>query len=68
MRTSLPFVLKAGEVRYFCMNISGFFHHGYDIALVQKLLQHSSPAVTKRYIGLEPQKVENAILGHMNLL
>lgn len=42
--------------------------NGYDIALVQHLLQHSSPAVTQRYIGIEPEKVENAILGHMNLL
>lgn len=42
--------------------------NGYDIALVQHLLQHSSPAVTQRYIGIEPQKVESAILGHMQLL
>lgn len=42
--------------------------NGYDIALVQHLLQHSSPSVTQRYIGMEPQKVEQAILGHMQLL
>ena len=29
--------------------------NGYDIALVQRLLQHSSAAVTQRYIGIEPQ-------------
>ena len=28
---------------------------GYDIALVQRLLQHSSAATTQRYIGIEPQ-------------
>lgn len=42
--------------------------NGYDIALVQLLLQHSSPAVTQRYIGIEPEKVEKAIMGHMNLI
>lgn len=42
--------------------------NNYDIALVQHLLQHSSPAVTQRYIGIEQKKVEDAILGHMNLI
>lgn len=42
--------------------------NGYDIALVQRLLQHSSAAVTQRYIGIEPQRIENAILNHANLL
>ena len=42
--------------------------NGYDIALVQHLLQHSSPTVTQRYIGVSPQKVEQAITGHMMLL
>lgn len=43
-------------------------NNGNDIILVQHLLQHSSPATTQRYIGIEPEKVENAILGHMQLL
>lgn len=43
-------------------------NNGYDIALVQYLLQHSSPTITQRYIGLEPQKVEQAILNHTQLL
>jgi integrase len=42
--------------------------NGYDIALVQYLLQHSSPTVTQRYIGVAPRKVEEAILGHTQLL
>ena len=42
--------------------------NGYDIALVQRLLQHSSAAVTQRYIGIEPQRIEEAIEGHANLL
>jgi len=42
--------------------------NGYDIALVQRLLQHSSAAVTQRYIGIEPQRIERAIEGHAKLL
>ena len=41
---------------------------GYDIALVQRLLQHSSAATTQRYIGIEPQRIEAAIQGHATLL
>ena len=41
---------------------------GYDIALVQRLLQHTSAATTQRYIGIEPQRVEQAIEGHAMLL
>lgn len=42
--------------------------NGYDIALVQRLLQHSSAATTQRYIGIEPQRIEQAIEGHSMLL
>ena len=41
---------------------------GYDIALVQRLLQHSSAATTQRYIGIEPQRIEAAIEEHAVLL
>ena len=43
-------------------------NNGYDIALVQRLLQHSSAAVTQRYIGIEPQRIEAAIEGHAQLI
>jgi len=43
-------------------------NNGYDIALVQRLLQHSSAAVTQRYIGIEPQRIEKAIEGHAKLI
>lgn len=43
-------------------------NNGYDIALVQRLLQHSSAAVTQRYIGIEPERIERAIEGHTNLI
>ena len=42
--------------------------NGYDIALVQRLLQHSSAAVTQRYVGIEPLRVEQAIENHALLL
>ena len=42
--------------------------NGYDIALVQRLLQHSSATTTQRYIGIEPQRIEQAIQNHANLL
>lgn len=41
--------------------------NGYNIALVQQLLQHSSPAVTQRYIGIQQKEVEQAIEGHLCL-
>lgn len=40
---------------------------GYNIALVQQLLQHSSAAVTQRYIGIQPQEIEQAIERHLRL-
>ncbi len=40
---------------------------GYNIALVQQLLQHSSAAVTQRYIGIQPKEIEAAIEGHLKL-
>lgn len=43
-------------------------NNGYDITLVQRLLQHSSAVVTQRYIGLEPQRIEQAIENHATLI
>ena len=40
----------------------------HDIALVQRLLQHSSASTTQRYIGIEPEKIETAIQNHAHLL
>ena len=42
--------------------------NSYDIALVQGLLQHSSAATTQRYIGIEPQRIEQAIQNHAQLI
>ena len=43
-------------------------NNGYDIVLVQRLLQHSSSTTTQKYIGLEESKIENAIESHTLLI
>ena len=42
--------------------------NGFDIVLVQRLLQHASASTTQRYIGIESQKIETAIEKHALLL
>lgn len=41
--------------------------NNYNIVLVQHLLQHSSAAVTQRYIGIQQREVEQAIENHLFL-
>lgn len=43
-------------------------NNGYDVVLVQRLLQHSSSTTTQKYIGIEPQLIEKAIESHSILL
>ena len=45
--------------KYFATRV--YVDSDYNIALVQKLLQHSSPAVTQRYIGISQKDVEDAL-------
>ncbi len=52
--------------KYFATSI--YKDNGYDIALVQRLLQHSSASITQKYIGIEPQRIEEAILNHTDLI
>lgn len=52
--------------KYYATEI--YKNNDYNIALVQHLLQHSSAATTQRYIGIEPKEIEDAILGHLELL
>jgi integrase len=40
----------------------------YNIVLVQQLLQHSSPAVTQRYIGISQQEIERALNNHIYIV
>ena len=44
-----------------------YLNNDYNITLVQQLLQHSTPAVTQKYIGLQPKAVEEAIQKHLCL-
>ena len=42
--------------------------NGHDIERVQRLLQHSSPTVTRRYIGVSDEQMETAIARHVNII
>lgn len=44
-----------------------YMNNDYDIELVRHLLQHSSSAVTQRYIGISTKRVENALNNHLCL-
>lgn len=52
--------------KYFATQI--YINNGYNIELVRQLLQHSSAAVTQRYIGIQQKQVENALQKHIKLL
>jgi len=41
-----------------------YVNNDYNVVLVQQLLQHSTPAVTQKYIGIQPQQIENALNKH----
>lgn len=51
--------------KYYATEI--YKNNGYNIALVQQLLQHSSTAVTQRYIGIQQKEIEMAIENHLKL-
>ena len=40
------------------------YNNGYDISLIQKLFNHSSPSITLRYIGITQDEMDNV---YMNL-
>lgn len=45
-----------------------YINNDYDIELVRHLLQHSSAAVTQKYIGISEKRIENAINKHLCLI
>ena len=51
--------------KYYATEI--YRNNGYNIALVQHLLQRSSTAVTQRYIGIQQREIETAIENHLCL-
>lgn len=42
-------------------------NNDYNIILVQQLLQHSTPAVTQKYIGISSKDIETALGKHIRL-
>lgn len=52
--------------KYFATSI--YINNDYNIQLVSKLLQHSSVAITQRYIGIQQKDVENALQKHIKLI
>lgn len=50
----------------FATNI--YINSGCNIELVRTLLQHSSCAVTQRYINISSKEIEEALQNHINLL
>lgn len=44
-----------------------YINNNYNLILVQQLLQHSSSAITQRYIGISSKELEDALAGHINL-
>lgn len=52
--------------KYFATEI--YVNNDYNIVLVQQLLQHSSPTVTQRYIGISSKTMEDALKKHIRLV
>jgi integrase len=51
--------------KYFATSI--YLENGYNIELVRTLLQHSSTAITQKYIGIGQKEVEDALQKHIKL-
>lgn len=52
--------------KYFATQI--YISNGYNIELVRQLLQHSSAAVTQKYIGIQQKQLETALQNHIKLI
>lgn len=52
--------------KYFATQI--YINSNYNIELVRQLLQHSTTAITQRYIGISTAEVEEALNNHTCLL
>lgn len=52
--------------KFFATNV--YKNNDYNIILVQELLQHSSPTITQRYIGISSKDIETALQNNINLL
>jgi integrase len=45
-----------------------YLNNNYNIVLVQQLLQHSSVAITQKYVGITSKMHETALMNHINLI
>ncbi len=52
--------------KFYATNI--YLNNNNDLLLTQRLLQHSSPDTTQRYIGIGSEKLENAIKKNLNII
>lgn len=52
--------------KFFATSI--YLDNDYNIVLVQELLQHSSPSITQRYIGISSKQIEDALQKNLNLM
>lgn len=51
--------------KFFCTSI--YNDNGFDIELCRTLMQHSSVAITQRYLGVQQKQVEDALNKHIKL-
>ena len=51
--------------KFFAQTI--YENNNYDIVLIKELLQHSSVAITQRYVGVGSQRIEKALQNHIVL-
>ena len=52
--------------KFFATNV--YVNNDYNIVIVQRLLQHSNPQITQKYIGIEPKAIEDALKKHSCLI
>ena len=52
--------------KFFATNI--YIDNDYNIKLVQELLQHSSIAITQKYLGISSKQLEDAIQNNLKLI
>ena len=52
--------------KYFATSI--YVDNNYNIQLVSKLLQHSSTAITQKYIGIQQKEIEDALQKHIKIV
>lgn len=52
--------------KYFATRI--YENNNYNVVMVQKILQHSTAAVTQKYIGIQQRDIENALTKNVRIV